>query len=243
MTTTPSDRLPLPPETLERLGRVSTATLATQLFKLGFRSRWLHGLRPLSARCRLVGEAVTVRFVPTREDLGTYEALADPGYPQRRAIEEIAPGQVLVLGCRGIPDAAAVGDILIARLHVRGAAGVVADGGIRDYPVIRTLDFPVYALGPAAPAHVARHLAVDVDVPIGCAEVLVLPGDLMVGDEEGVICVPRGVATDVASRSVEQDRLEAFVLEKIRAGAPLPGTYPPSAATRVEYEAWRDRPP
>jgi regulator of RNase E activity RraA len=243
VTTDRVDPPPLSPETRARLGRVSTPTLATQLFKLGYRSRWLHGVRPVSAAPRMVGEAVTVRFVPAREDLATYEALGDPAYPQRRAIEEIQPGQVLVLDCRGIADAAAAGDILVARLMARGAAGLVADGGIRDYPAIQALAFPVYALGPAAPAHVARHLAVDAGVPVGCAGVLVLPGDVMVGDGEGVICVPRGVAVEVAARGAEQDELEAFVLQKVRGGAPLPGTYPPNAATRAEFEAWRSRRP
>ncbi len=233
------DAAPLSPETLERLRRVSTPTLTTQLFTLGFRSRFLHRVRPVSAAPRMVGEAVTVRFVPAREDVATYEALADPAYPQRRAIEQVRPGQVLVMDCRGVSDAAAAGDILITRLAVRGAAGLVLDGGVRDYRSVQALAFPVYALGPSAPAHVARHLAMDVDVPIGCAEVLVMPGDLMVGDGEGVVCVPRAVADLVAERGAEQDDLEAFIVERIRAGAPLGGTYPPNAATLADYETWR----
>lgn len=232
-------RAPLTAETIERLRRISTPTLTTQLFKLGFRSRFLHGVRPVSGATRMAGEAVTVRFAPAREDLATYEVLGDPSYPQRSAIEGIRLGQVLVMDCRGVPDAAAAGDILITRLAVRGAAGLVLDGGIRDYPGVQAMDFPVYALGPSAPAHVARHLAVDVDVPIGCAEVLVMPGDVMVGDGEGVVCVPRAVAEKVAATGLEQEELEAFILEKVKAGAPLPGTYPPSAATLAEYEAWR----
>lgn len=234
-----SPRAPLAPQTLDRLRRVSTPTLTTQLFKLGFRSRFLHRVRPVSRATRMVGEAVTVRFAPAREDLATFAALGDPAYPQRRAIEEIQPGRVLVMDCRGVDAAAAAGDILITRLQVRGAAGLVLDGGIRDFPGVQGMDFPVYALGPSAPAHVARHLAVDVDVPIGCAEVLVLPGDVMVGDGEGVVCVPRAVADQVAEQSVAQDELEAFLLERVRAGAPLPGTYPPDEATLAAYEAWR----
>ena len=239
MSSLASDRPPLPAETLERLGRIATPTLTTQLFKLGFKNRFLHGVRPVSRAARMVGEAVTVRFVPAREDLATFAALGDPGYPQRRAIERIQSGQVLVMDCRGVSEAAAAGDILITRLRVRGAAGLVLDGGIRDYPGVQAMDLPVYALGPSAPAHVVHHLAVDVDVPIGCAEVLVMPGDVMVGDAEGVVCVPRGVAAEVAASGLAQDELEAFILEKIKAGAPLPGTYPPSEATLVEYEAWR----
>jgi regulator of RNase E activity RraA len=230
---------PLGPETRARLARISTPTLTTQLFKLGFRNVFLHGLRPLCPGARMVGEAATVRFAPAREDLATFEALADPAYPQRHAIETIGVGQVLVMECRGVATAANTGDILVSRLKARGAAGLVLDGGVRDYASVQALGFPVYALGPAAPAHVVRHLAVAENVPIGCAEVLVLPGDVLVGDAEGVVCIPRHLADAVADKGLEQERLEAFLLAKVRGGAPLPGTYPPSAATLAEYETWR----
>jgi regulator of RNase E activity RraA len=163
-----------------------------------------------------------VRFAPAREDLTTYEALGDPAYPQRHAIEGIARGQVLVMEGRGTADAACAGDILVARLVSRGAAGLVVDAGIRDFLSAQASGLSIYCLGPAAPAHV-----------------LVLPGDIMVGDGEGVVCVPRGVADQVAAKGLEQEELEAFVLQKIKAGAPLPGTYPPGPATVAEYEAWK----
>ena len=231
----------LAPDTLDRLRRISTPTLTTQLFKAGFRNTFLAGVRPLCPDRRMAGEAVTVRFAPAREDRAGYEVLADPNYPQRHAIENIQAGQVLVMDCRGVATAANAGDILVSRLQVRGAAGLVLDGGIRDYPSVQMFGFPVYALGPAAPAHVVRHVAVDENVPIGCAEVLVMPGDIMVGDGEGVVCIPRAVADKVAVHGLEQEELEAFILEKIRAGAPLPGTYPPNEETLAEYEAWKRR--
>lgn len=237
MTGTP----PLARETIDRLRHVSTATLTTQLSKVGFRNTYLAGLRPLCPAVRMVGVATTVRFVPAREDLATHERLGDPAYPQRHAIEHIAPGHVLVMDCRGVTSAAAAGEILIARLQARNAAGLVADGGIRDYPAVQALGFPVYALGPAAPAHIARHVAIDENLPVACAEVLVMPGDVLVGDGEGVVCIPRHVVDTVAASALEQDRLEAFLLEKVRRGAPLPGTYPPDAATLAEYEAHKRR--
>src|SRR5882724_6495432 len=125
--------LPLAPDTLDRLHRISTPTLTTQLFKLGFRNTFLAGVRPLCPEARMAGEAVTVRFAPAREDRAGYEVLADSSYPGRHAIEHIAPGQVLVMDCRGVASAANAGDILIARLQARDAAGLVLDGGIRDY--------------------------------------------------------------------------------------------------------------
>jgi regulator of RNase E activity RraA len=239
----PTTHAPLSPETLARLGRISTPTLCTQLYRLGLRSRFLAGVRPARSDCRMAGEAVTVRFAPAREDLTTYEALGDPAYPQRHAIEQIAPGQVLVMEGRGTADAACAGDILVARLSARGAAGLVVDAGIRDFVSAQESGLPVYCLGPAAPAHVARLMAVDEQVPIGVAGVLVLPGDIMVGDGEGVVCVPRGLADQVAAKGLEQEELEAFVLQKIKGGAPLPGTYPPGPATIAEYEAWKSRRP
>ena len=235
----PFERAPLRADIVERLRQISTPTLTTQLLKLGFRNAFLHGLKPLCPDRRLVGVAVTVRFAPAREDLASFAALGDPTYPQRHAIEHIQPGEVLVIDCRGIATAAAAGDILVARLQARGAAGLVADGGIRDYPAVEQLRFPIYALGPSAPAHLVRHLAVDANVPVGCAEVLVVPGDVMVGDAEGVVCVPRHLVEAVATAGLDQERLEAFLLEKVRGGAALPGVYPPNETTLAEYETWR----
>jgi regulator of RNase E activity RraA len=228
-------------ETLARLRRVATATLSTQLFKLGFRSTYLTGLRPLAPGMRMVGEALTLRFVPAREDLATFDHITRPDYAQRAAIEHCGPGQVLVVDGRGIESAAIGGDIYMNRLKVRGAAGCVVDGCVRDHASIQALGFPVYARGAAAPPHPARHLAVDWNVPIGCCEVLVMPGDVLVGDADGVVCIPRHVVDDVARSGAELDALEAFVVEKIRSGAPVPGTYPPDEKTRAEYEAWRKR--
>jgi len=234
-----SPAAPLAPETLARLARVSTATLCTRLFKAGFRSVFLSGLKPVGTATKMVGPAVTVRYVPAREDLSTFESLGDPAHPQRKTIEEIPAGAVLVLDCRGIESAAGLGDILVARLKARGAAGAVLDGGVRDFAGIASLGLPVYAKGPAAPANVHRHLAVEANVPIGCADVLVMPGDIMVGDGDGVVCIPRAQADKIAGSGLEQEELEAFVLGKIQAGAPLRGTYPPSPATVAEFEAWR----
>jgi regulator of RNase E activity RraA len=241
VSTSPSGPAPAPgppsPELIERLKRVSTASICTELFRLGFRSVYLEGVRPAAPGARMAGPAVTVRFVPAREDVATYERLGDPAYPQRHAIEHVERGQVLVMDCRGVTGAAGAGDILVARLIVRGAGGLVLDGAVRDWESAQASGLPIFALGPAAPAHVARLVAVDSGVPIGCGGVLVMPGDIMVGDADGVVCVPRAAAEAVADKGLAREDLEAFVLEKIRAGAPLPGTYPPGPVTLAEYEA------
>jgi regulator of RNase E activity RraA len=232
---------PISQETLDRLRGVATATLTTQLFKLGLRNTFLAGLRALSPDLRMVGEALTLRFVPAREDLATFEHITRPDYPQRTAIESARPGQVLVVEGRGVDAAAIGGDIYMNRLKARGATGCVVDGCVRDFASVQSIGFPVYARGPASPPHPARHLAVAWNVPIGCCEVLVMPGDILVGDADGVVCIPRHLADQVASSGEELDRLEAFVVEKIKGGAPVPGTYPPNEATLKEYEAWKAR--
>jgi regulator of RNase E activity RraA len=231
--------IPVTPATLERLCTVATATLSTQLFKLGLRNTYLTGLRPVAPGLRLVGEALTLRCVPAREDLATFENITRADYPQRAAIEACGPGQVLVVEGRGIESAAIGGDIYINRLKVRGAAGCIVDGCVRDHASVRVLGFPVYARGAASPPHPARHLAVAWNVPVGLCEVLVMPGDILVGDDDGVVSIPRHLADEVSRSAADLDALEAFVIERIRAGAPVPGTYPPDEKTRAEYEAWK----
>ena len=136
---------PVAPEVLDKLRQVPTATLATQLFKAGFRNTYLAGVTPLNPHVRMAGEAATVRFVPAREDLASFDAMATSEYPQRKAIDEIGPGQVLVMDCRGISAVASAGEILMTRIKVRGAAGAVTDGAMRDYSAIQKMDFPVYS--------------------------------------------------------------------------------------------------
>ena len=235
-------KAPIAASTLEKLRGVCTATLSTQLFKLGFRNTFIPGLVALSPGMRMVGEATTLRLVPAREDLATFDAISKPDYAQRVAIEGTRPGQVLVVEARGEMGAAVGGEVYMTRLQVLGAAGYVIDGCVRDYPTIQKMGFPVYAKGAASPPHPVKHLAIEVDCPIGCAGVLVMPGDILVGDGEGVVCVPRHVAEQVAQSGADLDQLETFVLEKLRAGAPVPGTYPPNEATLKEYENWKRRP-
>jgi regulator of RNase E activity RraA len=184
----------------------------------------------------MAGPAFTLRYIPAREDLDTLDVYRDYDHPQRRAIEQVPPGHVLVMDCRGQGRAASAGAILLTRLQVRGAGGLVTDGTLRDTPEIAQLEhLPVYAAGASPLTNLAQHHATDINVPVGCAEVPIYPGDIMVGDEEGVVCVPAHLAQEVAHAAAEQERLEAFVQDEIRAGRPLRGTYPPDAETRARY--------
>jgi regulator of RNase E activity RraA len=227
---------------MQLLSRASTATITTQLFKRGIRNAFMYGLRPLNPGCaHFVGEAVTLRYIPAREDLDVVEVFEDYDHPQRRAVESCGEGQVLVMDCRMQGRAASAGEILLTRLLRRGATGVVTDGSLRDSPAIATMNLPSFSAGVSATTNLALHHAVDVQVPIGCAGVPVYPGDAIVGDEEGVVCVPRHLIQEIAAPAAEQERQERFILQKVDAGAPLRGTYPPDEATRAEYQTWLEQ--
>jgi regulator of RNase E activity RraA len=230
----------LSPELRATLARTSVATLTTQLFKRGFRNAFVQGVRRLSPdRPTLVGPATTVRFIPCREDLSGPDEYADRAHPQRRAVEECPPGGVIVMDCRRDPRSACAGDIMLTRMELRRVAGLVTDGGIRDTSTLATLELPVFAATPSAPASFHLHTAVDLDVPIACGGVPVYPGDVVVGDADGVVVIPRHLVDEIARDALEQERLERFVLEEIRSGRPIFEVYPPDDATRARYQAWR----
>src|SRR3954451_23392652 len=218
-------------ETLELLKQASTATISTQLLARGLRNTFLHGLKPLT-HTRMAGPAFTLRYIPAREDIDTLDVYQDYDHPQRKAIESAPEGHVLVMDCRGQGRAASAGGILATRLQVRNAGGLVTDGTLRDTPEIERLEnLAVYAQGPSPLTNLAQHHAVDLNVPIGCAEVAVYPGDIMVGDEEGVVCVPQHLAEEIAEPAAQQESLERFILQEIAIGKPLKGTYPPDEET------------
>src|SRR5215470_8273931 len=231
------------PETLEKLRHASVATLCTQLFKRGFRNAFIQGISPLTKPSggNMVGPAFTMRNIPSREDLDVITVFENPEHPQRKAIEIVPPGHVLVLDCRGETRAASGGQILTTRLKVRGAAGLVSDGPVRDSGEIAKMEFPVFCAGGSAPLNLIHHHAIDLNVPIGCGGVAVYPGDVIVGDEEGVVVIPAHLADEVAADAAEQEKLEVFLLERVQNGAALPGTYPPNAETRAAYEEWRKK--
>ena len=222
------------------LAKVSSATLTTVLFKRGLRNVFIQGIFLLNRDApRMVGEAYTLRYIPAREDFDQIDAFENLGQPQRTAVEECPPGSVFVIDAREDSSAAAASSILITRLMKRGCAGIVTDGGFRDTPAIARMHFPSYHTRPAAPASLVRHLAVDLNVPIGCGGVPVFPGDIIVGDAEGVVVIPRAISPGVVADAFELMQFEEFVQKKVDDGASVTGLYPPSAAIREDYERWR----
>jgi regulator of RNase E activity RraA len=238
MTATPS----LSAANREALKKTSTATLTTVLFKRGLRNVFIQGVFLLNKESpRMVGEAYTLRYIPAREDLDTLGAFEGRGHPQREAIEACPPGQVLVMDARRDASAATGGDILMARLMVRGVAGVVTDGGLRDSTTIDKMPWPAYCAARSAPLNLVRHHAVDSQLPIGCGGVAVYPGDIVVGDGDGVVVIPAKIANEVAEEAANQTIFEDWVEAKVNAGRSIFGLYPPSPETRAEFEAWKKK--
>ena len=229
----------LDPKTVEALSGISTATLTTVLLKKGLRNVWMRGTRPLRPdQPRLVGRAFTLRFVPAREDLATPESWSSP-ISTRAAIEAMPEGCIAVVDAMGITDAGIFGDILCARMKKRGVAGLVTDGVVRDVAGVLGTGLPVWCQGAAAPPSVAGLTFVDWGKPIGCGGVAVFPDDVVVVDADGAVLIPAAKLDQVVAESIEQERLEGWIMREVESGAKLPGLYPPDAAIRARYDAWR----
>lgn len=225
----------------EKLRRVSTATIATYLFKRGLKNQFIQNVRPLkSGKPTMVGEAYTLRYIPAREDLNPIEVFKDPKHLQRVAVEECPEGAILVIDSRKDARAASAGSILVTRLMVRGAAGIVTDGGYRDSAEIADLDFPSYHNRPSAPTNLTLHQAIAINEPIGCGDVAVFPGDLLVGDDDGVMVIPVGIAEEVADECLGMTLFEEFVIEKVQKGKSIIGLYPlVDDAIKIEFDEWK----
>ena len=231
-------------ELRKTLAACSTATITMQLLKRGLRATAMCGVAPLSGEQeRVVGEAYTVRFIPMREDLSDPAVLGSRENPQRRAIEECPEGAVLVMDGLRNRNVGTIGDILAERLRVRGVAACVTDSAVRDADAVIATGFPVWCGGRAAPPSNTGFAMGDLQTPVGCGGVAVIPGDVLVCDGDGVAVIPRKMVESVAADAVEQEQVEAFVLERIRAGHAVPGTYPPNDETMAAYELWKRKRP
>jgi regulator of RNase E activity RraA len=232
---------PLSQEARSKLATVSTATLTTALFKRGFRNVFLQGpQRHNPSATQMVGPAYTLRYIPAREDIDVLKSFEDRAHPQRKGVEECPEGHVFVIDSRNNPRAASAGGILLTRLMKRGCAGVVTDGGFRDSPEIAKMSMPAYHQRPSAPTNLILHHAVDLNLPIACGDVAVYPGDVMVGDNEGVVCIPAHLADEIATETFEQTVYEDFVQEEVEQGHQLFGLYPLlDDAVRARFASWR----
>lgn len=228
-------------ETRDKLMGVSTATVCTALFKRGLRNQFIQDVQPLAqGKPNMVGPAFTLRYIPAREDLNPITVFNDRAHPQRKAVEECPPGAVFVIDSRKDPRAASAGSILVTRLMKRGVAGIVTDGGFRDAPEIAKLAIPSHHQRPSAPTNLTLHQALDINVPIGCGDAPVWPGDIVVGDGEGVVVIPAAIADEIAAEAQEMTAFEDFVTEKVNEGQSILGLYPSTdEANRTAFAAWR----
>ena len=235
--------MPLSAETRARLKTVSVATLTTCLFKRGMRSQFIQDVHPLNPEAGpMVGEAFTLRYIPAREDLNKLDVFRDRNHPQRKAVEDCPPGAVMVMDSRKDARAASAGAILVTRLMKRGVAGVVTDGGFRDSAEIAALDFPVYHHRPSAPTNLTLHHAIDINVPIACGDAPVFPGDVILGDKDGVIVIPAHLADEIATEAVEMTAYEDFVAERVHAGSGIFGLYPATdPQSLTDFAEWRKK--
>jgi 5-oxopent-3-ene-1,2,5-tricarboxylate decarboxylase / 2-hydroxyhepta-2,4-diene-1,7-dioate isomerase len=219
-----------------QLNSVSTATLTNQLQRKGIRSTFLSGLSPIKPGQRMLGYAHTLRYVPLREDLNSEYTSGQNA--QRRAIESMEPDEVLIIEARGVPDAGTFGDVFAMRAMRRGATGVITDGAVRDTPAVAELDIPVYHLASHAATFGRMHMPLEHQVPIACAGVFVMPGDIIVGDGEGAVVIPPSLVVEIAAGSVQQEAEETWALSRVDAGESTTGVFPIAKERRPEFEAW-----
>lgn len=227
----------LSPELREKLMQAPVAALSAQLRKRGLDEVTIDGVRPMHPGAKLVGTARTVRFLPGREDLiarhgGGYNA-------QKRAFDAVGEGEVLVIEARGEAGSGTLGDILALRAHARGAAGIVTDGGLRDHAAVAAVGIPVYSAG-AHPAVLGRrHVPWDIDVAVACGGTTVEPGDVLVGDGDGVVVIPPALVEEVVDAALAQEEEDGWIAEQVAAGHPVDGLFPMDAQWRARFDAWR----
>jgi len=224
----------------ERLKQVSIATISTCLYRAGVKVTCPHGIMPVAPGLpRMVGEAFTLRFIPMRDDVGGLSSYGGRENVHQRAFEECPAGHVLVMDTRGETRGCSCGDLLIGRLKARGGAGIVTDGGFRDTPDVTLLAFPAYQRAPAPAPSFGRLQAVELNVPIGCSDVAVYPGDIIVGDAEGVVVIPAAIAPRIAGEAYDMTQYDTFAAEEVAHGRSIVGLYPATEASRLEFERWR----
>lgn len=225
----------------EKLKNLSTATVATFLFKKGLKNQFIQDVVPLKkGRPTMVGEAFTLRYIPAREDLNGITVFKNPAHPQRVAVETCPEGAVLVIDSRKNARAASAGSILITRLMVRGVAGIVTDGGFRDSAELADLDFSSYHKKPSAPTNLTLHQALDINVPIGCGDVAVFPGDIILGDDDGVMVIPSHLIDEVVEECPNMTLFETFVMQQVQNGKTIVGLYPlTDDEIKSEFEEWK----
>ncbi len=228
----------LTPELRSKLESVATATLSSQMRKRGLNNVSIDGLQSTRPERRVVGTARTLRYVPNREDL--FKAHGAGFNAQKRAIDSVNEGEILVMEARGERGTGTVGDILAMRAQVRGAAAIITDGGVRDYTAVADLEMPTYFSNPHPAVLGRRHIPWDTDITIACGGTTVQPGDIIVADSDGILVIPPAIAEELADECIQQEKEEEFILDMVRQGHGVDGLYPMNAQWRQRYAEWAE---
>lgn len=226
----------LTPELKAKLESVCTATLSSQLRKRGLNNVSIDGLTSTRPEKRVVGLARTLRYVPNREDL--FKTHGGGFNAQKRAIDSVNEGEILVMEARGEKGTGTIGDILALRAEVRGAAAIITDGGVRDFAAVAGMELPTYYSNPHPAVLGRRHIPWDTDITIACGGTTVQPGDIIVADSDGILVIPPALAEEVADDSIVQEREEVFIAEMVAQGHSVDGLYPLNAEWRTKYQEW-----
>ena len=230
----------IPDDIRTRLIACSVPSVVSTLYRMGYQNEFLKGVKPLSPSAPvMVGPAMTLRTIPIREDMRTAIAEGRAENLQKQPIERTAAGEVQVCEAGSETGTALLGDMVTTAFKVRGVAGLVVDGGVNDRAAIEGIGLPVYAMGDASLPFTSHRHITALNAPIGCGGVAVFPGDVMIGDRNGVAAIPLAVADEVADKALYREQLEAFCAERLRAGAPIGTTYPPDEATIADFESTR----
>jgi regulator of RNase E activity RraA len=225
-------------EVLEQLIEAGVPAVNQTLYGMGIMNAFIAGLAPANAaRCRFAGPAFTMRCIPMREDIRSAIAAGSMPNPHRQGLAKLRAGEVVITDIGGHAGLSLFGDLIATHLANQGAAGIVTDGGVADLAALAAVPLPVFSAGSAPVPAGARVVVADTGAPIGCRGVPVYPGDIIVGDIAGIVVVPAHLAETVAQKALEKERLEGFLLERLQAGAPLEGTYPPDEATLAAFRA------
>ena len=219
-----------------KLESVCTATLSSQLRKRGLNNVSIDGLTSTRPEKRIVGLARTLRYVPNREDL--FKTHGGGFNAQKKAIDSVNEGEILVMEARGEKGTGTIGDILALRAQVRGAAAIITDGGVRDFAAVAAMDMPTYYSNPHPAVLGRRHIPWDTDITIACGGTTVQPGDIIVADSDGILVIPPALAEELADDSIAQEREEVFIAEMVAQGHSVDGLYPLNSEWRAKYDEW-----
>ncbi len=227
---------------IDGLVTIGSATASGELSRLGIRDPHLRGLTTWTPGKTVAGPALTLQFMPKREDVYKVDEYADPELQlHRHVLYHTQPGDVVVVDARGDMASGVFGEMMLTYFKGRGGQGVIVDGCIRDYPKAKDLGLGLWLRGATPNFHTQTGIfPFAVNVPVACGGALVLPGDIIIADDDGAVVVPATLAPALLQAASVHAEWEDFSRMRLAEGGDLRTYYPLSERARAEYEAWRD---